>query len=162
MLWGKPLQVKVKNIGTLSLATATVLVILVQTLLLFCTFADSEQVSKYENGTQSKPDTNCNIKFDHKHQLPFSYITSIMTIFLVIFDIPSSVVLLIGTSRKLSKNIIPWLFVNGIKMIISIVAICVIVWGAYANIAGGIQFYDGSKRYFIGQKTMIHQKRLVK
>ena len=156
MFWGKPLQVKVKNIGILSLAKATVLAIFVQTLLLFCTSSNSEQVSKYENGTKSKPDMNCNIEFDHKHQLPFSYITSIVTIFLVIFDIPSSVALLIGTSRKLSKNIVPWLFINGIKMIISIVAICVIVWGAYINIAGGIQFYHGSRRYLIGQKTTHH------
>ena len=153
MFWAKPLQVKVKNIGILSLAKATVLVILVQTLLLFCTSSNSEQVAKYENGTKSKPDMNCNIEFDHKHQLPFSYISSIVTVFLVIFDIPSSVALLIGTSRKLSNNIVPWLFINGIKMIISIVAICVIVWGAYINIAGGIQFFHGSKRYLIGEKT---------
>ena len=156
MFWGKPLQVKVKNIGILSLAKATVLAIFVQTLLLFCTSSHSEQVATYENGTKSQPDMNCNIAFDHKHQLPFSYISSIVTVFLVIFDIPSSVALLIGTSRKLSKNIVPWLFIHGIKMVISIIAICVIVWGAYVNIAGGIQFYHGSKRYLIGQKTTHH------
>ena len=156
MFWGKPLQVKVKHIGILTLTCATILVVLVQMLLLFCVSSNSEIVEQYENETESKPNMNCNINFDHKHQLPFSYITSIVTIFLVIFDIPSSVALLIGTSRKQGNNIVPWLFIHGIKMIISIVAICVIVWGAYINIAGGIQFYHGSRRYLIGQETTHH------
>ena len=156
MFWGKPLQVKVKHIGILTLVCATILVLLLQMLLLFCVSYNSKAVEQYENETESRPNMNCNVEFDHKHQLPFSYITSIVTIFLVVFDIPSSVALLIGTSRKLSKHIAPWLFINGIKMIISIVAICVIVWGAYINIAGGIQFYHGSKRYLIGLKTTQH------
>lgn len=156
MFWGKPLQVKVKNIGILTLVCATILVLLVQILLIFCVSSNSEKDEQYENKTESKPNSICNVKFDHKHRLPFSHITSVITIFLVIFDIPSSVALLIGANRNLKNNILPWLVMNGFKIILMIVAVCLIVWCTYADIAGGIQFYYGTKLSYSGPKQILH------
>ena len=156
MFWGKPLQVKVKHIGILTLTCATILVVLVQILLLFCVSSTSKVVEQYENETESTPNMNCNINFDHKHQLPFSHITAVVTIFLVIFDIPSSAALLIGANRKLKNNILPWLTINGFKMVLIIVVICLMVWCTYVNIAGGIQFYYDTSLYYSGPRQIPH------
>ena len=156
MFWGKPLQIKVKHIGILTLVCATILVLLLQMLLLFCVSYNSKAVEQYENETESRPNMNCNVEFDHKHPLPFTHITSVITIFLVIFDIPSSVALLIGANRKLKNSILPWLFINGFKMVLIIVAICLIVYCTCVNIAEGIQFYHDTKRYYSGPRQILH------
>ena len=142
MFWGKPLQFQVKHIGILTLVCAAILVLLVQMLLVVC--SDSQEVEKHVNNeTESMPRRNCIIKIDHKRELPYSYIASSVTIFLVIIDIPSSVVLLVGTRKKLRNHILPWLVINAFKMILIIVAICIIVWCTYVHVEGGIQFYYG-------------------
>ena len=142
MFWGKPLQLQVKHIGILTLVCAAILVLLVQMLLVVC--SDSQEVEKHVNNeTESMPRRNCIIKIDHKRELPYSYIASSVTIFLVIIDIPSSVVLLVGTRKKLRNHILPWLVINAFKMILIIVAICIIVWCTYVHVEGGIQFYYG-------------------
>ena len=156
MFWGKPLQIKVKHIGILTLVCATILLLLLQVLLLFCVSYNSKAVEQYENETESRPNMNCNVEFNHNHQLPFSHITSVITIFLMIFDIPSSVALLIGANRKLKNDILPWLVINGFKIIIMIVAICLIVWCTYVDIAGGIRFYYGTKLSYSGPKQILH------
>ena len=142
MFWGKPLQFQVKHIGILTLVCAAILVLLVQMILVVC--SDSQEVEKHVNNeTESMPRRNCIIKIDHKRELPYSYIASSVTIFLVIIDIPSSVVLLVGTRKKLRNHILPWLVINAFKMILIIVAICIIVWCTYVHVEGGIQFYYG-------------------
>ena len=156
MFWGKALQIKVKHIGILTLVCATILVLLLQMLLLFCVSYNSKAVEQYENETESRPNMNCNVEVDHKHQLPFSHITSVITIFLMIFDIPSSVALLIGANRKLKNSILPWLVINGFKMVLIIFAICLIVWCTCVNIAEGIQFYHDTKPYYRGPRQILH------
>ena len=132
MFWGKPLQFQVKHIGILTLVCAAILVLLVQMLLVVC--SNSKEVEKHGNKTESMPRRNCIIKLDHKRELPYSYIASSITIFLVILDIPSSVVLLVGTSRKLRNHILPWLIINGFKMVLITVAICIIVSVSYTHL----------------------------
>ena len=156
MFWGKALQIKVKHIGILTLVCATILVLLLQMLLLFCVSYNSKAVDQYANETESRPNMNCNVEVDHKHQLPFSHITSVITIFLMIFDIPSSVALLIGANRKLKNSILPWLVINGFKMVLIIFAICLIVWSTCVNIAEGIQFFHDTKLYYSGQRQILH------
>ena len=154
MFWGKPLQFQVKHIGILTLVCAAILVLLVQMLLVVC--SNSQEVEKHVNETESIPRRNCIIKLDHKRELPYSYIASSITIFLVILDIPSSVVLLVGTSRKLRNHILPWLIINGFKMVLITVAICIIVWCTYVHVEGGIQFYYGMTLYGGGLKRSLH------
>ena len=154
MFWGKPLQFQVKHIGILTLVCAAILVLLVQMLLVVC--SDSQEVEKHVNNeTESMPRRNCIIKIDHKRELPYSYIASSVTIFLVIIDIPSSVVLLVGTRKKLRNHILPWLVINGFKMILISVAICIIVWCTYVHVEGGIQFYYGRTLYGGGLKRSL-------
>lgn len=154
MFWGKPLQFQVKHIGILTLVCAAILVLLVQMLLVVC--SDSQEVEKHVNETESRPRRNCIIRLDHKRELPYSYIASSITIFLVILDIPSSAVLLVGTSRKLRNHILPWLVINGFKMVLVTVAICIMVWCTYVHVEGGIQFYYGMTLYGGGLKRSLH------
>ena len=154
MFWGKPLQFQVKHIGILTLVCAAILVLLVQMLLVVC--SNSQEVEKHGNKTESMPRRNCIIKLDHKRELPYSYIASSITIFLVILDIPSSVVLLVGTSRKLRNHILPWLIINGFKMVLITVVICIMVWCTYVHVEGGIQFYYGMTLYGGGLKRSLH------
>ena len=154
MFWGKPLQFQVKHIGILTLVCAAILVLLVQMLLVVC--SNSQEVEKHGNKTESMPRRNCIIKLDHKRELPYSYIASSITIFLVILDIPSSVVLLVGTSRKLRNHILPWLIINGFKMVLITVLICIMVWCTYVHVEGGIQFYYGMTLYGGGLKRSLH------
>ena len=154
MFWGKPLQFQVKHIGILTLVCAAILVLLVQMLLVVC--SNSQEVEKHVNKTESIPRRNCIIKLDHKRELPYSYIASSITIFLVILDIPSSVVLLVGTSRKLRNHILPWLIINGFKMVLITVLICIMVWCTYVHVEGGIQFYYGMTLYGGGLKRSLH------
>ena len=154
MFWGKPLQFQVKHIGILTLVCAAILVLLVQMLLVIC--SNSQEVEKHVNETESTRRRKCIIKLDHKRELPYSYIASSITIFLVILDIPSSVVLLVGTSRKLRNHILPWLVINGFKMVLITVLICIMVWCTYVHVEGGIQFYYGMTLYGGGLKRSLH------
>ena len=154
MFWGKPLQFQVKHIGILTLVCAAILVLLIQMLLVVC--SNSQEVEKHVNETESMQRRNCIIKLDHKRELPYSYIASSITIFLVILDIPSSVVLLVGTSRKLRNHILPWLIINGFKMVLITVVICIMVWCTYVHVEGGIQFYYGMTLYGGGLKRSLH------
>lgn len=144
MCCNKPLQAQAKLVGSISLIVSIFVVIFLQITLLFCSSTDDFQILVKVNKTyfSDLPSKSCNIRLDLKHEYNYAIVISVTTIFLVIFDIPSSMLLLWGSKLKLKSYIIPWVLVNGFKTVIIIPGFAVIAWCVHVHIQDNINFYS--------------------
>ena len=131
MCCDKSLQVKVRLIGMGTLSGAFMTIVFVQSMLVFCSYKINESKT-----------FKCTIKLDHQHEYSHTGPISAITVFLVLLDIPASVVLLIGASLHMKYNLVPWLALNGIKMILIVILFSVITWCTYVNLTGVVPKYD--------------------
>ena len=143
MCCDKALEAKVRLIGMGTLIGSLAVIVFLQSMLVICASVTSQDKINESELHKSNKTSNCNIKLDHKHEYSHAGPISAITVFLVLLDIPSSAVLIIGTSLKLKYNLVPWLFVNGLKMIIIVIVFCLIVWSTYVNISGVVRFKFG-------------------
>ena len=146
MCCDKALEAKVRLIGMGTLIGSLAVIVFLQSMLVFCASVTSqEKINNFELHKSNKT-SNCNIKLDHKHEYSYTVPISAITVFLVLLDIPSSAVLLIGTSLKLKYNLVPWLALNGVKMIIIVIVFSIVVWCTYAyvNSTGVVRFKFGT------------------
>ena len=141
MCCNQPLQAQARLIGIATLATSIVLVIFAQSALVFC--------SSGENSSDSEVDSTprCDVKLNKNYNMSHTVVLSSITIFLVVLDIPSSMILLLGTKVKLKYHLVPWLFTNAYKMIAIVFSFCLTVWCVYVKIKGEIKFHGGNIYY---------------
>ena len=156
----KPLQVQATLVGSISLIVSTLVVIFLQMALFFCSSYD-ENISHYNSSTNiSNPlMKSCNIRLDKKHEYNYAIVISVTTIFLVVVDLPSSMLLFWGSKLKLKSYIIPWVIVNGFKTVIIIPGFVVIAWCVHIHIQDNINFY--SRAIYPNNRTRIYYHRYV-
>ena len=149
MCCNKPLQAQAKLVGSISLIVSIFVVIFLQMTLFLCSSndgfhsKDGHTILYHKKADFSnKPTKSCNIRLDKKYEYNYVIVISISTIFLVIFDIPSSMLLLWGSKLKLRSYIIPWLIVNGFKAMIIIPVFVVIAWCVHMHVQDNIAFYS--------------------
>ena len=149
MCCNKPLQAQAKLVGSISLIVSILVVMFLQMTLFFCSSNDGSHsnndhriLNHNDSNFSKQPSKNCKIRLDKKHEYNYAIVISVTTIFLVIFDIPSSMLLLWGSKLKLKSYIIPWVIVNGFKAIIIIPGFVVIAWCVHVHIQDNINFYS--------------------
>ena len=144
MCCNKPLQVQAKLVGSLSLIVSILVVIFLQITLFVCSSNHDVRTSNHNNRTDDSNQqiNNCNIRLDMKHEYNYAIVISVTTIFLVVVDVPSNMLLLWGSKLKLKSYIIPWVIVNGFKAVIIVPAFAVIAWCVHIHIQDNIDFYS--------------------
>ena len=146
MCCGKSLQRQAHLVAIITFTFTVFLVILGQLILIKCS-SSSLQGNQSVSNLDLKSSIDCNTALDDDHEISHTIVVSIITIFAVLFDIPSSMLLLIGTQLKLRYNLIPWLLFNALKMIIYVIVICIVAWCTYVSVFDSIPMrsYYGSK-----------------
>ena len=144
MCCNKPLQVQAKLVGSLSLIVSILVVIFLQITLFVCSSNQDAHMPYHDNRTDgfNQQIKSCNIRLDMKHEYNYAIVISVTTIFLVVVDVPSNMLLLWGSKLKLKSYIIPWVIVNGFKAVIIIPAFAVIAWCIHIHIQDNIDFYS--------------------
>ena len=162
MCCNEPLQKQAKLVGSISLTVSIIVVIFLQVTLFVCSSNWDGNVNYDNNRTvdSNQQMKNCNIRLDKKHEYNYAIVISVATIFLVVIDIPSSMLLLWGSKLKLKSYIVPWVIVNGFKAIIIIPAFAVIAWCIHIHVQDNIEFY--SQRIGQNNQSMRFSSRYVR
>ena len=89
--------------------------------------------------TRPLPNTNTsyNAEFNESFECPYIVPIAITTTFLLLVDIPTSMLLLIGTNLRLKYYLIPWLIIMAFKMIIYTSVTCNLVFFMSETTSGG-------------------------
>ena len=130
MCWERSLQNRAQLIAIMTLAGSIFLVIIGQLSSILCSYLPWH-VNK--SGSELDLKHDCNVVVSKGYEFSYNIMVSVLTIFVVLVDIPSSMLLLMGTNMKLKYNLIPWLVVDAFKMFSCIIMICLMVKYSYAD-----------------------------
>ena len=116
-------QKQAKMIGVLTIIVSIMLIVFIQFSLLHC--LSNDRLNRRQKNASTTKATNCYIRLDKKHEMSYRSISFLVMIFLVGIDIPSGMLLIWGAMLKLRTKLIPWLFVNVVKMMFIVVFVVV-------------------------------------
>ena len=134
MCWQQSLQDRAHFIGISTISASILLLIFVQFLLIACSQTPPENID-----SRPLPNTSTiyNDEFNESFECPYIVSIAVATTFLLLIDIPTSMLLLIGTHLRLKYYLIPWLIVMALKMLIYTSVTCNLVFFMSETTSGG-------------------------
>ena len=152
------LQSQTCVVAIYTISSSILMIIIGQFSLLICT-----NDMNFENGNATihslnsqKGKINCHISLDKQYLYSHRTVTVTTMMFMLLVDIPTSILLLIGASLRLRYNLIPWFAVTAFKMVFWVFFTCLVVWCTFKDMLDKINFLSKDTMSDQTNKTLLH------